>query len=56
MTQKYLQYLLVTDKIQVRMITNSIVPTQSGSALYIEFNFTLDDRITLLNKNILKNI
>ena len=49
--------LLVTDMIQVRTITNSIVSFQSGSALYqcdtftedkyIEFYFTLDDRITL---------
>ena len=33
--QKYLQYLLLlTDTIQVRTITNSIVPIQSGNALY----------------------
>ena len=34
MTQQYLQYLLVTDTIQVRTITLSIVTFQSGSALY----------------------
>ena len=32
-TQWYLQYVLVTDTIQVHTITNSIVSFQSGSAL-----------------------